>query len=113
MMKYLFLLLITCTAHLSNAQGWTWMHGDTTANISAVYGTRGVASPGNSPGGRLTGSSWTDNAGNLWLFGGYGPVIGAGKLDDLWKYTITTGQWTWMKGSNVHDAQHVYGTKGV
>ena len=35
-----------------------------------VYGTLGTPAAGNIPGGRLDAASWTDDNGNLWLFGG-------------------------------------------
>jgi len=34
-----------------------------------VYGTLGTRATGNVPGGRYSAVSWTDNGGNLWLFG--------------------------------------------
>jgi N-acetylneuraminic acid mutarotase len=57
--------------------------------------------------------SWTDSAGNLWLFGGSGyDAVGAiGSLNDLWKYDGTN--WTWVSGDNAVNQVGVYGTKGV
>jgi hypothetical protein len=37
-----------------------------------IYGTLGTAATGNIPGARFGAASWTDNKGNLWLFGGQG-----------------------------------------
>jgi len=37
-----------------------------------VYGSLGVASASNIPGGRVGAISWTDSSGDLWLFGGNG-----------------------------------------
>ena len=34
-------------------------------------------------------------------------------LNDLWEYTISSGEWTWMGGSNLVDVAGVYGTKGT
>ncbi|RYF55502.1 MAG: hypothetical protein EOO39_37910, partial [Cytophagaceae bacterium] len=46
---------------------------------------------------RAGSTAWADSSGdNLWLFGG---ELG-GPLNDLWKYTISTGQWTWMSGES-------------
>lgn len=52
-------------------------------------GTKGTASSSNFPGGRLGFVSWTDNGGNLWLFGGGGlDASGSrGFLNDLWRLT--------------------------
>lgn len=91
---------------------WTWMKGGNTPNQLGVYGTMGVPSPANTPGGRWCYTSWKDNAGNLWLFGGIEAmnVIFMGFYNDLWKYDITTNQWTWMSGSSSPNPQGVYGT---
>jgi hypothetical protein len=48
---------------------WTWMGGSNLANQPATYGTKGTPAPGNVPGARNSGLSWTDASGNLWLFG--------------------------------------------
>ena len=74
----------------------------------AVYGTRGVAAPGNWPGKRTDAVTWVGPHGSLWLFGGYG---GSGSRNDLWKYTPKTGLWTWMGGH--HGRPGVRGTLGV
>ena len=50
---------------------WTWVNGDNTGNTAATYGSQGLAGPLNNPGNRHLSTSWSDNAGNLWLFGGY------------------------------------------
>jgi len=59
--------------------------------------------------------SWTDAASNFWLFGGTGfdSVGVAPDLNDLWKYSPSSGLWTWVSGSNTSDAFGVYGTRGV
>jgi N-acetylneuraminic acid mutarotase len=108
---------------------WTWMGGsDTIGNYGGqpgVYGVLGVPAPTNTPGARFNPASWVDASGNVWLFGGQGfDWIGAsGFLNDLWKYTPSTGQWTWMDGSNTIPPSPglgaqaglpgIYGTLGV
>ena len=52
------------------ANTWTWMSGSNTKNAVGIYGTLGVASASNIPGGRGYALSCTDTIGNLWLFGG-------------------------------------------
>jgi len=93
---------------------WTWVGGSSTVNCSTfsgvfqcsghpgVYGTLSVAAATNIPGGRWGAASWSDNAGNLWLFGGYGHDSNGsvGSLNDLWRYSPSTNQWTWMGGSS-------------
>ena len=88
---------------------WTWVTGSSAFSISTetgVYGTIGVASAANSPGGRQDASAWTDTQGNLWLFGGSGYDSSGiiGKLNDLWEYSVTTDQWTWMRGASTYSA---------
>ena len=96
-----------------SAGQWTWISGSNVAGQKGVYGTEGMASSSNVPGARNTAVGWTDTAGNLWLFGGYGLDANgsAGWLNDLWKYSA--GQWTWMGGSSVVNQPGVYGTKGT
>lgn len=92
---------------------WAWMGGSAgTIDVTPVYGTQGVESPSNNPGGRGFGSaSWLGNDGNLYMFGG----IGFGFFDkgDLWKYNISTGNWVWLSGTIGNDTYGVYGTQGV
>lgn len=60
---------------------------------SGVYGTVETPNTGNVPGGRETAATWTDKAGNFWLFGGYGYDASESLLDlnDLWVYQPSTG----------------------
>jgi hypothetical protein len=93
---------------------WTWISGDNSINQAGVYGTQGLADAANKPGARQASVSWIDAAGNLWLFGGYGyDETGVGYLNDLWKFNVTTGQWTWVSGDNSYNQDGVYGTKGI
>jgi N-acetylneuraminic acid mutarotase len=112
----LLLLLAGVSSRLAaQANEWTWMSGSNSAGQSTVYGTQGVPAAGNVPGARYEAVSWTDASGNLWLFGGWGrDVFGTfGDLNDLWKYTASTGEWTWIGGSDLANQPRVYGTKGV
>jgi len=90
---------------------WAWMSGSSTSlyigssgyRESGVYGTLGVPAASNVPGGRYYASTWTDKAGNLWLFGGQGydgTNLNVGYLNDLWKFDLSTHEWTWMSGSS-------------
>jgi len=86
---------------------WTWIDGSSTApsscspytscGLPGVYGTLGTPSSTNVPGGRVGAVSWTDNTGNLWLFGGevnYTYANGAhGDMNDLWEFSPTTKEW--------------------
>ncbi|HEX4025285.1 MAG TPA: kelch repeat-containing protein [Steroidobacteraceae bacterium] len=88
---------------------WTWQGGANTTGAAGVYGTRGMASAGNSPGARAAAAAWIDLAGDLWLFGGNGT---AGDLNDLWEYVTGTG-WTWVGGADTAGASGTYGTLGM
>lgn len=99
---------------------WTWVAGPSSSLIPiAVYGTQGVASTANVPGQRSGSVSWIDGSGNLWLFGGYGDISNTspyafGFLDDLWEFSPTAGTWTWVSGSSTTiNAAGVYGTLGT
>jgi len=121
------------------ANTWTWM-GPTNSNVgqnNGVYGAQGTALAANAagPGGRQTALLWADNSGNVWLFGGLGldsvGTSGAGSLsgglpngttpngallNDLWKFNIASGQWTWVSGgaaAGLANQTGVYGTAQV
>ena len=108
----------TATANVSSVvvdcghKEWTWDSGSSGAAVSGTYGTEGTPAPGNAPGARSTAVTWTDGAGNLWLFGGSGYIDNrSGYLNDLWEYSA--GEWTWMGGSNLLNQQGSYGTQGT
>jgi N-acetylneuraminic acid mutarotase len=97
-------------------------------NRRAVYGAQGSGTAcGLSfggctvPGGRWGGVTWTDAAGNLWMFGGQGLDTQGnfGLLNDIWEFDITSGpcgwdqidgtetftncKWIWQGGSSTLD----------
>ena len=91
---------------------WTWKNGSKLQAPMPVYGTKGVAAPGNTPGGRSeSNATWVDANNNLWLYGGSIMTGLAG--GDMWKYDITANEWTWMSGTIAPDLAPVYGTKLV
>jgi gliding motility-associated-like protein len=94
---------------------WTWMKGSSAANASPVYGTLNVAAAANTPGARWCYTSWTDNAGNLWMFGGITALspLFMDFYNDLWMYNIATNMWTWKGGSQLTNQPGVYGTKCI
>jgi N-acetylneuraminic acid mutarotase len=90
---------------MANAQAneWTWMGGTDANSMFGVWGTKGTPAVGNIPGSRSGASSWTDNKGNLWLFGGVGvDAVGnySSYLNDLWEFNPSTNEWAWMGGSS-------------
>jgi len=96
---------------------WTWVSGSSTIGTSGgqpgVYGTLKTPAAGNVPGGRSVPSTWTDDNGNLWLFGGYGyDSVGAlSTLNDVWEFSPSSKEWTWMGGSSTIGPD--YGQSGV
>lgn len=91
---------------------WTWVSGSDSPFQGGSYGTKGTPSPSNIPGARHSAVSWTDAGGNLWLFGGYGysAPSSSGYLNDLWKFDLTTLEWTWVSGSDTSGLGGTYGT---
>jgi N-acetylneuraminic acid mutarotase len=116
---------------------WTWKGGSSIANYchqsspetppvcfnihGGVYGTLGKPAAGNIPGARTGAVTWTDKSGNLWLFGGGGFDADGNHylLNDLWKFSPATDEWTWMGGTSTLPGIHqlaapgVYGTLGT
>ena len=85
-------------------KGWAWMSGDETAERYGRYGTLQQASKDNFPGAREGATGWTDDKGNLWMFGGEGRgADNNGVLDDLWMFDTNDQVWIWMGGSNLPD----------
>jgi hypothetical protein len=86
---------------------------DPTVLMQKREGLGGVT--GNVPNARYEAASWIDASGSLWLQGGNGrdSVSTTGDLNDLWKYTPSTGLWTWVSGSATANALGVYGTLGT
>jgi N-acetylneuraminic acid mutarotase len=98
-----------------NTGQWVWVRGSSGPNAVGVYGTQGIAAPGNDPGAREFMTTWTDASGNFWLFGGDGFASNTtfGRLGDLWKYNPTTNQWAFMTGFNTVMQNGIYGTMGT
>jgi type IX secretion system substrate protein/galactose oxidase-like protein len=89
---------------------WTWMKGSNLTNQYGSFGTQGIPAPSNTPGSTdECAAAWTDDNGNLWFFGG---SRNANAVNHLWRYNITTNEWTWMKGS-IGGNQGYYGSAGV
>jgi N-acetylneuraminic acid mutarotase len=94
---------------------WTWMAGSSGVSANGTYGTRGVASASNTPGGRQRGGGWVDGGGNLWLFGGQAmDSVGAFDImNDVWRFNVATNQWVWISGPALSSTPAVFGTYQV
>ena len=68
---FIFFILNSTKAQTLNSS-WTWISGSNSINQNGIYGTQGIASSSNIPGGRYNSISWIDSNNNLWLFGGNG-----------------------------------------
>ncbi len=108
---------------------WVWMAGTNNSKQPSTYSsTVGAESSGNTPGSRYLGTTWTDESGNLWLFGGTSIETGTGNTtgsyytrNDVWRFNVASSKWALM--SPLSTAQYysssggatnaVYGTKGV
>lgn len=103
-----------CSVTASFSAAFTWVGGSTIPFAAGVYGTEGVAAANNVPSARHGVTPWTDASGNLWLYGGYESTSGTVvQLNDLWKYSPSSGEWTWVNGSGSFDAPGDYGTQGL
>jgi N-acetylneuraminic acid mutarotase len=89
---------------------WTWVSGSNSANSPGSYGTQGVAAASNMAPARYAQGGAADQSGNFWVYGGRGT---GGLMNDLWKYSTSTGLWTWVSGSASANAAGVYGSQGV
>ncbi|MGD0829537.1 MAG: kelch repeat-containing protein [Terracidiphilus sp.] len=103
-----------------SSNAWTQISGDKVegATLAPVYGTLGSPAAANNPGDRDSAVSWTDGSGNLWLFGGTDKSIFF--LNDLWEFSPSTKEWTWIGGNdnstppaNQQGQPGVYGTLGT
>jgi N-acetylneuraminic acid mutarotase len=93
---------------------WVWQGGSDTVGAAASYGSQGAPAATNNPGAREGAATWTDAAGNLWLFGG-DSLAGQNweEFNDLWTYNPSTGLWIWVGGSKTAANSGIYGTLGV
>jgi len=100
-----------------SSNNWIWMNGSTTNNQPVSYGTQGVASAANTPGGRFAFAGGQLFNNSILFFGG--PLAtGSNTLanahnNDIWKYDLVTNQWTWLNGPNASGQGAIFGTKCV
>jgi hypothetical protein len=89
---------------------WAWMGGGQLIDQAGHYGIKGVPSPDNWPRSRgYCAAMWCDLNGDLWMFGG----LAGAEYNDLWRYEISTGLWTWMHGDSTALSNGSYGIIGV
>jgi len=88
---------------------WTWVGGSASLNSAGVYGSLGVPNKSNYPPSRTESAAWSDSYGNLWLYGGQNLNSG---YSDMWMYNVSSGEWTWVQGSNKTNVPPTYGPLG-
>jgi hypothetical protein len=96
---------------------WTWMTGSTTVQnpiSSGTYGSLGQFDGSYNPGSRSGFGFWLDGNKDVWLFGGSASGYqGTSRRNDLWKFSVSGGQWGWVGGTmNLNDTG-VNGTVGT
>jgi Galactose oxidase, central domain/Kelch motif/Secretion system C-terminal sorting domain len=74
------------------AKTWSHMSGSTSANATTVYSGSSAG-----PGARCYAAAAVDGSGNIWLFGGQDQ--NGNDYNDLWKYSTSSGQWTFVSGT--------------
>jgi len=90
---------------------WRWIKGSSSNNQKGTYGTKGVYSASNTPGGRDCASASIIGS-KVYLFAGTGLAESTSttNLNDLWEFDMDTSQWRWLKGINSNDGSGSYGT---
>lgn len=92
---------------------WAWMSGSDQENEQPSFDTQGEPSRTGHPGSRSNATGWIDPNSDLWLFGGKGyERNNANALNSIWKYSIGSDTWTFVKGSIAPAAEPVFGTRG-
>lgn len=96
---------------------WTLVR-NTTTSPGTVFGQQGVSSPVNTPGAIAHAIGWTDPDNNLWMYSGdmvfdesSRPVTQPSNA--IWKYTISTNQWTWVAGDQLLTRPASYGQLNI
>jgi len=118
-----------------NENTWTWMSGMNPSVARGKYGEKGKAHVENFSVIRSHAAGFYESSTQeFWLFGGivnkgvsetsgmqcnhsirieqFTKINLARKLNDLWKYRLNDGTWTWISGSDTIDALGIYGSKG-
>ncbi|MFW9851544.1 MAG: kelch repeat-containing protein, partial [Candidatus Thorarchaeota archaeon] len=89
------------------SQKWAWIAGSNAINQPSIFSAKGVFNENNQPVCRYECTSFKDNDGNFWLFGG--STIGGAYRGDLWCYNTTLNAWAWIAGSDTDNEPGDYG----
>lgn len=80
---------------------WSLISGNRKIDNNANYGLKSYGFPSNLPSARRDYASFSDDYGNLWIYGGYGKGdsgSATSNLFDLWKFDTTINTWIWVDG---------------
>ncbi len=79
---------------------WTWIIGNQTGANNPSYGSQQVSSPINDPGDRFCYTKFIDSQNNLYFFGSAIPNYFGQNVCDVWRFSPTITEWTWVGGTN-------------
>jgi N-acetylneuraminic acid mutarotase len=98
-----------------DSEGASETFGDLWQLSPESTGWRLMSTSSEAPAARAYATSWTDATGDLWLFGGQSRDANgtAYVLNDLWKFSVASGQWTRVSRSTSKNMPGVYGLAGV
>ena len=86
---------------------WAWMSGGNVSNDSVgSYGPVGASSVNYFPSSRASNFHWQDSSKNFWLVGGENYYLSY-YYNDVWKFNLTSLEWTLVKGSMQSNADNV------
>jgi|GEM_PF-2428028 len=93
---------------------WTWMSGDSSLNMPGIYTQQGVPDTTATPPVRWGAYGCVDKQGGLWMFGGAGPPVSGvtSGRSDLWRYNVSVGAWTFVRGDTAVDSYGILGRRG-
>ncbi len=91
----------------TTSQQWAWISGSNLINQPSIFGAKGVFHTNNQPVCRYECTSFKDNDGHFWIFGG--STTGGAYRGDLWCFNTTLKAWAWIAGSNTDDDPGSYG----
>jgi type IX secretion system substrate protein/galactose oxidase-like protein len=88
---------------------WTWMSGSNQVNSQGISGTQCIGNTMNIPSPRFENRTcWKLSCDNFVIFGGSSNNYES-FYNDIWNYSVSTNEWTWMSGSVTNPYGH-YGS---
>tara|TARA_R110001606_G_C15403849_1_gene653773 strand:+ start:1039 stop:9429 length:8391 start_codon:yes stop_codon:yes gene_type:complete len=93
--------------------GWAWQGGEKLRNLPGNYIQKGESTATGAPGARGLSSTWFDETGRLFIYGGngYSNTSETHWLNDFWSWEDS--EWTWRGGFPTLVKSGNFGTKGA